>query len=205
MRKAMGDDFVLNADANGGFTAPRAILVGRMLEDNGYNHFEEPCPFDDLIQTGRVTGALDMQVAGGEQDNQLSTFRRMIDENIVDIVQPDICYIGGMSRARKVAMMAEIAGIPCTPHCSNSSMIQVFNLHLCAAMPACTQYQEWGIESAGWSGAGVYEPMLRVVGGEVPVTTEPGWGIDLVPEFVKHAPSQITRASDGAVAVGMPK
>ena len=204
MRKAMGDDFILNADANSGFTAARAIKVGRMLEDNGYFHFEEPCPFDDLVHTREVTAALDIQVAGGEQDNLLQTFKRMIDETVVDIIQPDIGYIGGVSRARKVAMMAEIAGIPCTPHCSNSSLIQVFNLHLTAAMPACTQYQEWGIESSGWDVRGMYEPMLKVIGGEVAVPTTPGWGIELVPSFVRNAPSIISDVKDGAVALGMP-
>ena len=191
VRQAMGDNFDINADANGGFSAARAIKIGRLLEEDGYFHYEEPCPFGDLARTAEVSAALDIAVAGGEQDNSLAQFKKMIDEQVVDIVQPDIAYIGGISRARKVAMLAELAGIPCTPHCSNNSMLQVFTLHFAAAMPACSQYQEWGIEERGSSGnfvpEGVYEPMLRVVDGEVAVPTAPGWGIELVPSFVTNA------------------
>jgi L-alanine-DL-glutamate epimerase-like enolase superfamily enzyme len=100
----------------------------------------------------------------------------------VDILQPDICYLGGVSRARRVARMAEDTGIPCTPHCSNRSMLQVFTLHLAAAMPACHQYHEWGIEDTPWT-EGIYEPELQVVDGVVAVPDEPGWGVHITPEY----------------------
>lgn len=63
-----------------------------------------------------MAAALDIPVSGGEQDISLAQFRRMIANRAVDIVQPDIGYIGGVSRARKVAVLAEAASIPCTPH-----------------------------------------------------------------------------------------
>jgi L-alanine-DL-glutamate epimerase-like enolase superfamily enzyme len=125
MREVLGDDVDILADANGGFSVGRAIRVGRLLEDHGYFHFEEPCPFPDLEQTAQVASALDIPVAGGEQDISLPQFQRMINGRAVDIVQPDIGYIGGISRARKVAVLAEAAGVPCTPHCANSSLLQV--------------------------------------------------------------------------------
>jgi L-alanine-DL-glutamate epimerase-like enolase superfamily enzyme len=164
-----------------------------MLEEQGYFHFEEPCPFPELEQTAQVAAALDIPVAGGEQDISLSQFHRMISGQMVDIVQPDVGYIGGLSRARKVAVLAEAAGIPCTPHCANDSLLQVFTLHLAAAMPACTQYQEWSVEVTSWS-QGVYHPMLRVVDGKVPAPTAPGWGVELEDEFVREAELTTSRA-----------
>lgn len=182
IREAMGDDFAINADGNGGFTSARAIQVGRMLEEYDYFHFEEPCPYEEIENTAEVTAALDIQVAGGEQDNSLVQFRRMIDMRAVDIVQPDICYLGGVARARRVARMAEDAGIPCTPHCSNRSLLQVFTLHLAAAMPACHQYHEWGIEDTPWT-QGIYEPELEVADGVVALPDAPGWGVEITPSF----------------------
>ena len=44
MRRALGDDVALLVDANSGFSPPRAIAVGRMLEAHGISHYEEPCP-----------------------------------------------------------------------------------------------------------------------------------------------------------------
>jgi L-alanine-DL-glutamate epimerase-like enolase superfamily enzyme len=164
----------------------RAIRVGRLLEEYGYFRFEGPCPLPELEQTAQVAAALDVPVSGGEQDISLPQFHRMISGRAVDIVQPDVGYIGGISRARKVAVLAEAAGIPCTPHCANDSLLQGFSLHLAAAMPACTQYQEWSIETTPWT-QGVYEPALRVVDGRVDAPTAPGWGVQLDPAFVREA------------------
>ncbi|MEQ4205114.1 mandelate racemase/muconate lactonizing enzyme family protein [Actinopolymorpha sp. B17G11] len=191
IRQAMGDDFDINADANSGFTVSRAIRVGRILEDNGYFHFEEPCPYPELESSAQVAAALDIPVAGGEQDNSLVQFRRMIAMRAVDIVQPDIGYLGGVARARRVARMAEDAGIPCTPHCANQSMLQLFTLHVAASMPACHQYHEWSIEDVPWTN-GVYEPMLRVVDGAVALPATPGWGVEILPEFLRTTERQVS-------------
>ena len=92
----------------------------------------------------------------------------------------------GFEIGRAQAVQAEAAGIPCTPHCANDSLLQIFTLHLAAAMPACTQYQEWSIEHTPWT-RGVYEPMLQVVDGLVPAPTAPGWGVTLNPAFEEAA------------------
>jgi L-alanine-DL-glutamate epimerase-like enolase superfamily enzyme len=194
MREVLGPDFLLSADANGGYTAARAIRVGRMLEHHGYFHFEEPCPFPQLDETAAVADALDIAVSGGEQDTSLPQFHRMVSRRAVDIVQPDICYIGGVSRARKVAVLAEAAGIPCTPHCANASLLQVFTLHLALAMPACIHPQEWSIEHTPWTD-GVFGPLPRVVGGEVAAPQEAGWGVELDEGFLADAERRISRRS----------
>lgn len=185
-RDVLGDQVAISADANGGYSPGRAIRIGRLLEENDYWHFEEPCDFQDLEGTARVCQALDIPVAGGEQDSSLPQFQRILNQRVVDIVQPDIGYLGGISRARRVAIMAEAAGIPCTPHCANDSLLQVFTLHLATALPACTQRQEWSIEHTPWT-EGVYGPMLELADGEVAAPTSPGWGIELDPTFMRSA------------------
>src|SRR5919199_5050069 len=112
VRKAIGDDVTLLVDGNSCYTPQRAIEVGRMLEQNGVGHFEEPCPYWELEWTAEVAAALEVPVAGGEQDTDLAQFRRMLAMRAVDIVQPDVCYMGGITRARRVAKMAEERGIP---------------------------------------------------------------------------------------------
>ncbi|MDP5359494.1 MAG: mandelate racemase/muconate lactonizing enzyme family protein, partial [Paracoccaceae bacterium] len=97
IRKALGPDAALLVDGNSGFSPARAIKVGRMLEDNGYEHFEEPCPYWELEQTAEVARALSIDVAGGEQDWDLQNWKRMIALCAVGIIQPDILYVGGMS------------------------------------------------------------------------------------------------------------
>src|SRR5690606_17398950 len=71
IRKALGDGATLLVDANSGFSPARAIEVGRMLQDNGVVHYEEPCPYWEYEQTRQVREALELDVTGGEQDCSL--------------------------------------------------------------------------------------------------------------------------------------
>ena len=112
IRKALGDKASLLVDANSGFSPRRAIEVGALLKDNGIEHFEEPCLYWELEQTREVTEALDIAVTGGEQDCEIPTWRHMIEMRAVDIVQPDILYLGGISRTLRVCAMARAAGLP---------------------------------------------------------------------------------------------
>jgi len=184
MREALGGGIEISADANGGYSPAKAIRIGRLLERYGCQHFEEPCPFAQIENTAQVAAALDIPVAGGEQDNSLEQFGRMIAMRAVDIIQPDVGYVGGMTRARRVAEMAELAGLPCTPHSSGDTLLRVFTLHLAAAMPACHQRQEWSIEGTKVPAPPVYEPALEVVDGVVRVPTGPGWGVTPSPRYL---------------------
>lgn len=186
IRKALGPDIAINADANSGFSVPRATQVGRILEEYGYNHFEEPCPYTEIENTAKVTAALDIAVAGGEQDTFLPQFRRMAEMRAVDILQPDVGYVGGITRARRVARLAQEFGMACTPHCANQSMLQLFTLHLAAAMPSISQFQEYGIEDNPWS-RDLYEPVLQVIDGQFALPKLPGWGVELTDSFLRRA------------------
>ena len=186
VRRAIGDDVTLLADANSCYTPAKAIEVGRLLEDHGVGHFEEPCPYWELEWTAEVAAALDVPVAGGEQDNCLAQWRRMIAMKAVDIVQPDVCYVGGLSRALRVAQMAEKRGLPCVPHSANLSMVTVFTLHMMAAIPNAGPHIEFSIEPRSWT-EGLYAPSLKVVDGRVPVPDGPGWGASVRDDWLQSA------------------
>jgi len=193
IRKILGPDADLLIDANSCYAPKRAIEVGRMLEDHGYCHFEEPCPYWQLDQTKEVTDALSIDVTGGEQDCDLTVWKRMIDMRAVDIVQPDICYLGGIARTLRVCRMADAAGIPATPHCANLSMVTLFTMHLLRATPNAGNYLEFSIEGADYypwqEGLFVEEPYL-VEEGHVRVTDRPGWGVEIAPEWLAKAKYQ---------------
>ncbi|MBV9051353.1 MAG: mandelate racemase/muconate lactonizing enzyme family protein, partial [Hyphomicrobiales bacterium] len=146
MRKAMDADVALLVDGNSGYSPAKAIEVGKLLEANGICHFEEPCPYWELDWTRQVRDALDLDVTGGEQDCDLATWRRMIEMRAVDVAQPDICYLGGLTRTLKVAEMAAAAGLPVTPHSANLSLITVFTLHMMGALANAGPYLEFSIE-----------------------------------------------------------
>jgi len=193
VRRALGDDVKLLADANSCYSVARAVEVGRLLEESGYRHFEEPCPYWELEWTAEVASALDVAVAGGEQDNDLAQWRRMIAMDAVDIVQPDVCYVGGVARTLRVAAMAAAAGKPCVPHSANLSMVTLFALHVLASIPNAGDYVEFSIESSPWAN-GLYEPALEVRDGEVAVPPGPGWGVRVRPEWLEGAERAVSKA-----------
>jgi len=192
VRKAIGGDASLLVDANSCYTPQRAVEVGRLLEANGVCHFEEPCPYWELEWTAQVAEALETDVAGGEQDNCLAQWRRMISLGAVDVVQPDICYVGGLTRALRVAQMAESAGLPCVPHSANLSLVTVFTLHMLAAIPNAGPYLEFSIEDTPWTHR-LFEPALEVRDGCVRIPDGPGWGVTINPEWLQSAEYQVSK------------
>ena len=191
VRKALGDGVALYADGNSGYTPRKAIEVGRRMEHHGYAHFEEPCPYWELEWTAEVAAALDLLVTGGEQDNDLAQWRRMIRMRAVDVVQPDVCYVGGLTRALRVAAMAAEAGMACVPHSANLSMLQVFTAHLMAAIPNAAPFMEYSIEKPGWT-EGLFAPALAVKDGAVAVPPGPGWGVTVSPAWLEKAERQVS-------------
>ncbi len=197
IRQALGDDVKLLVDANCCYTPQKAIEVGYMLADYGIQHYEEPCPYWDFEQGAEVTTALKtlkLDVAGGEQDCNLSNWRRIINLPAFDIVQPDICYVGGLTRALRVAAMAHKAGLPCVPHSANLSLVTVFSLHMMGAIKNAGPYVEFSIEGLDyypWQ-EGIFTPALKADDGKVQIPDGPGWGIEVNPAWLAGAKRQVS-------------
>ncbi|MCG7627169.1 mandelate racemase/muconate lactonizing enzyme family protein [Epibacterium sp. MM17-32] len=198
LRHAMGPEAALLVDGNSGFSPARAIEVGRMLEANGYEHFEEPCPYWEQEQTQEVTRALSIDVAGGEQDCDLQHWKRMIENRVVDIIQPDILYLGGMVRSMDVARLGHAAGLPCTPHAANLSLVTLFTMHLLRAVPNPGRYLEFSIEGDDyypWQRELFVTDPYQITDGQAQVSDAPGWGVEICPEWL--AKSTYTCSEDG--------
>ena len=195
MRKYLGQDASLLIDANSCYSPDRAIEIGRILEDNGFCHFEEPCPYWELEQTKIVTDALDIDVTGGEQDCDIPTWKRMIDMRAVDIVQPDVLYLGGISRTMRIVEPAKSAGLPVTPHCANLSLVTLFTMHLLKAIPNAGKYLEFSIEGADyypWQQDLFKTSLFDTEDGCVSVKSDPGWGFEINDEWLSKSDYQVS-------------
>ncbi len=183
-RKTLGDGIDIHADSNSSYDPPQAIEVGRILEDIGAVYFEEPCPFDHLEDTKRVTDALTIPVSGGEQEFSERRFRWMIHNRGVDIVQPDLHYYGGLIRSIRVANMAALASMPTTVHISGGFGF-IYMLHFASCVNDVGRYQEYkrGIEKYnGW-----FATPLEVKDGKLTVPEGPGVGIKDIAYVIKGA------------------
>jgi L-alanine-DL-glutamate epimerase-like enolase superfamily enzyme len=193
MRQALGSEAELLVDANSCYTPARAIEVGRLLEEYGVGHFEEPCPYWEFEQTRQVREALSLDVTGGEQDWDMQHWQRMIRMHVVDVIQPDILYMGGLVRTLRVAELGAAAGLPCTPHSANLSLVTLFTMHLLRAIPNAGPYLEFSIEGLDYypwqTGLFTRDP-YTVANGHVTVTGDPGWGTEPNPAWLDRAQRQ---------------
>lgn len=174
VRKSFGDDMVIHADSNSSYDPPKAIEVGRMLEEIKCIHYEEPCPFDHLEDTKIVTDTLDIPIAMGEQEFSDWRFRWLIANHAVDIVQPDLYYYGGFVRSMRVARMGAVAKMPTKLHLSDGFGF-VYTLHFDSCIPDMGAFQEYklGMEKyANW-----FDPVITVKDGKMSVPQAPGVGI----------------------------
>ena len=181
-----GPDVASYVDANGSYDAAHAIEVGEMLAAHGVGFFEEPCPWQEYEETKRVADALEMVVAGGEQDSSLARFRWMVEQRAVDLVQPDLAYNGGFLRCLRVANMAASEDLQVTPHCPKADPNTAYMLHFAAVVPNLGPHQEFRGEArkkGGWWRA----PAFEARDGTVTVPDGPGLGVEYDPAIWREA------------------
>jgi L-alanine-DL-glutamate epimerase-like enolase superfamily enzyme len=193
--RALGDGVAKLVDANSCYSPKRAIEVGRLLEAEGIGHFEEPCPYWEFAQTKQVADALSIDVTGGEQDCEFTAWQTMIGMRAVDVVQPDVMYMGGMLRTLRVCRMAEAAGLPVTPHAANLSLVTMCTMHLLRAIPNAGKYLEFSIEEEDyypWQYGLFRGDPYRIENGKATVTDEPGWGVEIDPRWLETAQYRVS-------------
>jgi L-alanine-DL-glutamate epimerase-like enolase superfamily enzyme len=184
-RKVLGDSIAIHADANGSYGVRRAVEVGRRLEAIRAVMFEEPCPFDWFEETRAVADALEIPIAGGEQESSEHRFAWLIRNRALQVVQPDLHYYGGFLRSTRVARMAAAAGLPITPHISGGSLCYADMANFCSFTPNIGPFQELksGVEETG----GLFDPPLRVKDGFLAAPRGPGLGIAHAEELLRDA------------------
>ncbi len=184
-RKTFGDKMTLYADSNSSYTTAEAIRIGRIMQEQGYGFYEEPCEFDDLWSTKAVADALSIPVAGGEQEYSMHRWKWAIANRGVDIVQPDLHYGGGFIRAVQVARMAEHLGMTVVPHMSGGGLGYVEVIHFASFTPNAGPYMEF----KGNSTLPVVcdSSTLKAERGSVICPTGIGFGITIDPGFVLRA------------------
>ncbi len=188
VRKTFGDEMVIYADSNGSYSTREAIRIGRIIETYRYDFYEEPVPFDWYEETREVADALDIPIAGGEQEPSMHQFRWLIANNGLDIVQPDMFYFGGMVRSMKVARMAEAFDKVCVPHISGSGLGYLYMMHFVSAIPNAGPYHEFkGINKD--IPVDCQTSSLESEEGVVTVPSGPGMGLEIDPDFIaRHIP-----------------
>ena len=186
-RKRLGDEMTLFTDCNSSFDVPLAIRIGKLLEAHGYGFFEEPVQFDHFEETKAVADALQVPVAGGEQEYSMRRFQWLIENRALDILQPDLLFFGGFVRSIRVARMAEAAGLRVVPHMSGFGLGSLHVLHFASVVPNSLEYQEYKGDKDGlpYEVIGTGEP-FRPIDGEIEIPSGPGFGVRFDPDYMRQ-------------------
>src|SRR3984885_6219189 len=187
VRKTFGDQMIISADANGSYSVAEAIPIGKLMQDYKYAFYEEPVPFDWYEETKAVADALEIPIAGGEQEPSTHNFRWLVANGGLSIVQQDMFYFGGMIRCMQVARMANAFGKQCIPHISSTGLGYVYMMHFVSAIPNSGPYHEFKEFNNELPYHCETSSLRNDSNGLIQVPSGPGFGVDFDPDFIKQA------------------
>jgi galactonate dehydratase len=181
-------DVMLDAHGPSWMTTRDAILLGRALEPLDLLFYEDPVPPENLDGLRRIRDAIDVPLAAGERVGTIWGMRPYIEDELVDVVQPDTGRAGGITQMRKMAAMAEAHGIMVAPHSGSLGPVAEFAaLHVMASIPNALMLERVEFDWAGR--AQVVTPVLQVQDGHIAVPDVPGLGVDIVTDEIGKYPS----------------
>jgi L-alanine-DL-glutamate epimerase-like enolase superfamily enzyme len=189
-RDMFGDDMVLMMDGNGSYSVNEAVRIGRILEEYDYYFYEEPVPWDWYEEQKQVADAMEIPMAGGEEEFGIHAFRWLIANDAFDILQPDQFYFGGMIRSMQVARMAAVTGKTIVPHMSDGGLGFLYLLHFTSACPNAGDYHEFKLFATRDANGTIIpidsktEPFTSR-DGIITVPTGSGLGIRIDNEYIK--------------------
>ena len=181
VRRSVGDEYRFMVDANHCYTTPDAFYVGRALDELDAYWFEEPIAPEDLDGYRELRAGLRLNISGGEAEFNRWGWRNILENRGLDIAQPEVCALGGVSEYLRVLALCHAHFTPVINHVWGSAIAVATNLQLLAAMPSMP------------GGLHPWEPMLEFD------TTDNKFRDDLLVEPL-DIQSQV-KAKNGRVAV----
>ena len=135
VRDTIGSEFKLMVDANHAYNRNDALYVGRGLDEMNIYWFEEPVAPEDYESYKELKEKLKTNIAGGEAEFTKYGWNQLIKNNCIDIAQPEVCGLGGITEYLKVSALAQSNFIPIVNHVWGSALSVAVNLHLLTTLP----------------------------------------------------------------------
>ncbi len=188
-RQTIGDDSLLAVDAGGSDAYWRsdpkwAINAAHMLAEYNVAWFEEAMSPDDYKGFADLTKLSPVPISGGEVLTRRQTFQPYLLDRLVDIIQPDVTKVGGISEFMRIAQTAEDQHVRVIPHGWNTAVGLALDLQLAAALPRI-DLVEYCTGSA-YIDAIVAKPWILDSDGMLPISTKPGLALELDHKAVAH-------------------
>jgi len=175
LRDKHGSGVDIALDFHGAIQPPTAMLLMKALEPYDPWFYEEVVQALNVDVMAELAKKTHIPLATGERIFTKWGFREILEKRAATIIQPDVCYAGGITELRLIAGMAESYYTPMAPHNPNGPCSLAASLQIAAAVPNFLAQER---------GDNEYEmllakPLAPVVDGHRPLPTEPGLGITL--------------------------
>lgn len=178
VRQTVGEKVDILVDVHGRVDLQQGIELARRLEPFNLFWYEEVVPAKpSLSGLAKINEVAKMPTAGGESIYGVRGFLPYIAAKAVDIVMPDVKYCGGMLELKKIAALAEAAGMQVSPHGPASPIGNLAAAHVCAGIPNF-QILEFSHGEVPWR-AEIVDPPEQISGGYITLSSRPGLGVDL--------------------------
>ena len=135
VRDTIGSEFKLMVDANHAYNKNDALYVGKGLDEMNIYWFEEPVAPEDYDGYKELKEKLKTNIAGGEAEFTKYGWNQLLKNNCIDIAQPEVCGLGGITEYLKVSALAQSNFIPIVNHVWGSALSVAVNLHLLTTLP----------------------------------------------------------------------
>jgi L-alanine-DL-glutamate epimerase-like enolase superfamily enzyme len=199
IREAAGDRLQIMVDLNQWWRMPGDIVAGLdpqgarrvidALHELGVVWVEEPLVGDDLAGMRMLRRSTGTRIAGGEMARTFDELRRAIDEDALDVIQPDVVLALGISGTRTLAELALRRNRWFTPHTWTNGIGLLANLHTCCGVGG-GPYLEYPYDPPGWTPERrdfmLAAPLAIDADGWLTVPRAPGLGIELDEQAVTH-------------------
>jgi L-alanine-DL-glutamate epimerase-like enolase superfamily enzyme len=175
IRDGVGDGLKLRIDPNQGYAPEVAFPLSKDLEKYNLEYFEQPMPMSCIGEAARLRRQTTTPIALNESVTTSEIVLQILKLHAADVLLPDTYQCGGILGVKKVAALAEAAGVPCVFHCAHDLGLKTAAmLHVVASTPGftlandCTYY---GLVDD------IISPLHRIDGGRMAVPEGPGLGV----------------------------
>ena len=187
VREAVGSGVDILIEVHRRLAPMHAIRVAQGIEEFEPFWFEEPTPAENLDATALVRQKIGIPVVVGEALYGKAEFRVALEKQAADIINPDVCNVGGLLEMKEIAAMAESHLVALAPHGNNSTTVGLAASLQVAACSPNFLIMEYPISWEPIANDVAVNP-LQVHQGMLDLPTAPGIGIDLDEEALAKYP-----------------
>ncbi len=203
-REAVGTGVDLCIEIHRRMTPTEAVQLGLGIEEFHPYFFEDPVTPDNFDEMAYVADKINIPIATGERFSSIWEFEMALSRNAVQYIRPDVCLVGGISGARKIAALAEARHVGVVPHNPLSPISTAACLQIAATAPNFA-LQEYPIGEDVSPKIDMVTGMAQHDGnGYLMISDAPGIGMELKPDAIENCPEVprevVTRLhADGSV------